>query len=149
MGFPSQEYWSGLPFPSPGIFPTQGSNPIKSALSPALQDSLPLSHLGSPSILFSLIQSFSCVQLFETPRTAAGQASLSLTNSRGLLKLMSIELLMPSNHLILCRPLFLPSICPSIKVFSNESVLFAWRELTPLHRIQRVPLAIRAHSIQQ
>ena len=59
-----------------------------------------------------------------TPRTAACQASLSITNSRRLLKLMSIELVMPSNHLILCRPLLLlPSIFPSIRVFSNESVL--------------------------
>ena len=53
MEFSRQEYWSGLPFPPPGIFPTQGSNSVKSALSPASQDSLLLSHLGSPSILFS------------------------------------------------------------------------------------------------
>ena len=59
-----------------------------------------------------------------TPWTAAHQASLSITNSRSLLKLMSIESVMPSNHLILCRPLLLlPSIFPSIRVFSNESVL--------------------------
>ena len=58
-----------------------------------------------------------------TPQTEACQASLSITNSRSLLKLMSIELVMPSNHLILCRPLLLPSIFPSIRVFSNESVL--------------------------
>ena len=58
-----------------------------------------------------------------TPWTAARQASLSITNSRSLLKLMSIELVMPSNHLILCRPLLLPSIFSSIRVFSNESVL--------------------------
>ena len=58
-----------------------------------------------------------------TPWTAACQASLSVTNSRSLLKLMSIELAMPSNHLILCRPLLLlPSVFPSIRVFSNESV---------------------------
>ena len=64
------------------------------------------------------------VQLFATPWTAACQASLSITNSQSLLKLMSIELVMPSNHLILCRPLLLlPSIFPSIRVFSNESVL--------------------------
>ena len=55
--------------------------------------------------------------------TAAHQASLSITNSRSLLKLMSIESVMPSNHLILCHPLLLPSIFPSIRVFSNESVL--------------------------
>ena len=60
-----------------------------------------------------------------TPRTAAHQASLSITNSRGSLRLMSIELVMPSSHLILCRPLLLlPSIFPSIRVFSNESVLY-------------------------
>ena len=58
-----------------------------------------------------------------TPGTAARQASLSITNSRSLLKLMFIELVMPSNHLILCHPLLLPSIFPSIRVFSNESVL--------------------------
>ena len=64
------------------------------------------------------------VQLFATPWTAACQASLSITNSWSLLKLMPIELVMPSNHLILCRPLLLPpSIFPSIRVFSNESVL--------------------------
>ena len=69
-------------------------------------------------------QSLSRVRLFATPRTAACQASLSITNSRGLLKLMSIESVMPSNHLILCRPLLLPpSVFPSIRVFSNESLL--------------------------
>ena len=66
----------------------------------------------------------SCVQLFATPWIAARQASLSITNSRRLLKLMSIELVMPSNHLILCHPLLLlPSIFLSIMVFSSESVL--------------------------
>ena len=76
------------------------------------------------TIQFYSIQSLSCVRLFATPWTAAHQASLSITNSRSFLKLMSIDLVMPSNHLILCRPLFfLPSIFPSIKVFSNESVL--------------------------
>ena len=74
--------------------------------------------------LFSSVQLLSCVQLFATPWTAACQASLSITNSQSLLKLMSIELVMPSNHLILCcPPLLLPSIFPSIRVFSNESVL--------------------------
>jgi len=72
---------------------------------------------------FSSVQSQSCVRLFVTPWTAARQASLSITNSWSLLKLMSIESVMPSNH-ILCRPLFLPpSIFPSIRVFSYESVL--------------------------
>ena len=73
---------------------------------------------------FSSVQSLSRVQLFATPWTAAHQASLSITNSWSLLKLMSIELVMPSNHLILCHPLLLPpSIFPNIRVFSNESVL--------------------------
>ena len=74
--------------------------------------------------LFSSVQLLSSVQLFATPWTAARQASLSITNSWSLLKLMSIESMMPSNHLILCHPfLFLPSIFPSTGVFSNESVL--------------------------
>ena len=74
--------------------------------------------------MFSSVHSLSRVQLFVTPWTAAHQASLSITNSWSLLKLMSVELVMPSNHLILCHPLFLPpSIFPSIRVFSNESVL--------------------------
>ena len=73
---------------------------------------------------FSSVQSLSCVQLFATPRIAAGQDSLSITNSRSSPKPMSIESEMPSNHLILCHPLFLlPSIFPSIRVFSNESAL--------------------------
>ena len=73
---------------------------------------------------FSSVQSLSRVQLFATPWTAAHQASLSITNSWSLLKLMSIESVMPSNHLILCHPLLLPpSIFPNIRVFSNESVL--------------------------
>ena len=76
------------------------------------------------TVQFSLVQSLSHVQLFETPWTAARQASLSITKSWSLLKLMSIKLVMPSNHLILCRPfLLLPSIFPSIRIFSNESVL--------------------------
>ena len=74
--------------------------------------------------LFSSVQSISHVRLFATPWTAARQASLSITNTLSLLKLMPIELVMPSNHLILCCPLFLLlSILPSIRVFSNESVV--------------------------
>ena len=74
--------------------------------------------------MFSSVQSLSCVQLFATPWTAGHQAFLSITNSRSLLKLMSIDSVMPSNHLILCHPLLLlPSIFPSIRVFSNESAL--------------------------
>ena len=79
-------------------------------------------HSGQP------VQSLSHVRLFVTPWTMARQASLPITNSQSLLKLMSIESVMPSNHLILCRPLFLlPSVFPSIRVFSNESALcFRW-----------------------
>ena len=76
------------------------------------------------SLWFSSVQSLSRVQLFATPWTAAPQASLSITTSKGLPKLMSIESVMPSNHLILCHPLLLlPLIIPSIRVFSNESAL--------------------------
>ena len=76
------------------------------------------------SVQFSSVQSLSHVRLFATPWTAAHQASLSITHSQSLLKLMSIKLMMPSNYLILCCPLLLlPSIFPSIRVFSNESAL--------------------------
>ena len=90
-------------------------------------------HLGKPqrkyltslyAFQFSSFQSLSRVQLFVTPWTVARHASLSITNSWSLLKLMSIESVMPSNHLILCcHLLLLPSIFPSIRVFSNESAL--------------------------
>ena len=73
---------------------------------------------------FSSVQLLRCIRVFVTPKTAAHQASLSITNSQCLHKLMSIELVMASNNLILCHPLcLLPSIFPSIRVFSNESVL--------------------------
>ena len=79
---------------------------------------------GMHRLQFSSVQSLSHVWLFETPWTAARQTPLSITNSQSLLKLMSIESVMPSNHLILCRPLLLlPSIFPNIRVLSNESVL--------------------------
>ena len=81
-----------------------------------------LQHARPPSIQLS--RSLSRVWLFATPWTVACQASLSITNSQSLLKLMSIESVMPSNHLIFCHPLFLlPSIFPTIRVFSNESIL--------------------------
>ena len=90
--FSRQEYWSGLPFPSLVLY-------------------------------ISSVQSLSHVRLFATPWTAACQASLSITNSWSILKLMSITSVMPSNRLILCHPfLLLPSIFPSIRVFSYESV---------------------------
>ena len=91
-----------------------------SPLSPSSRGSL-----VSPRFLpFSSVQSPSCVQLFVTPWTTVHQASLSITNSQSWLRLMSIELVMPSNHLILCCPLLLlPSIFSSIRIFSNESAL--------------------------
>ena len=89
---------------------------------------IPLKHASSMEtsqlFQFKSVQSFSRVRLFATPRTAVCQASLSITNSQSLPKLMSIESVMPSNHLILCRPLLLlPSAFPSIRVFSNDSAL--------------------------
>ena len=93
---------------------------------PWLEVSRYLMNIGwmNESVQFSSVQSLSRVQLFATPWTTACQPSLSITNSRSLLKLMSIESVMPSNHLILCHPLLLlPSMCPSIRVLSNESVL--------------------------
>ena len=76
------------------------------------------------SVQFTSVQWLSRVRLFATPWTAAHQASLSITKSLSLLKLKSVESVMPSNHLILCRPLlFLPPILPNIRVFSNESTL--------------------------
>ena len=88
----------------------------------------PVGHLQGFRLLvntpFSSVQLLSCVQLFTTPWTAAHQPSLSMANSQSLLKLMSIESVMPSNHLIFCRPLlFPPSVFPSIRVFSNESAV--------------------------
>ena len=73
--------------------------------------------------LIDSVQSLSCVRLFATPWTAACQAYLSITNSQSLHKLTSIESVMPSNHLILCRPLLLTSIFPGIKIFSNEAAI--------------------------
>ena len=81
-------------------------------------------HLPIPFLVITSVQSLSRVRLCVTPWTAARQASLSITNPQSLPKLMSIESVMPSNHLILCRPLLLlPSISPSIRVLSNESTL--------------------------
>jgi len=106
-----------------GIFTTQGLNPgLPHRRNPDLLDCRQI--LYPLSDHFSSVQSLSCVQLFAIPWTAACQASLSITNSQSLLKLMSIESVMPSNHLIFYRPLLLlPSIFPSIRLFSNESAL--------------------------
>ena len=101
------------------FFPTQGSNPCLLHFLHWQVDSLPLVPPGS-----ELVQSLSRVWLFATPWTTARQASLSITNSRSLSKLISIESVIPSNHLILCHPLLLlPSIFPSIRVFSSELAL--------------------------
>ena len=126
MKFSRQEYWIGLPCPLPSDLPDPGIKPIL-LISPALAgwffntsdnwEALTNNQLSS-------VQLPSRVWLFVTPWTAACQASLSITNSWSLLKLMSIELVMPSNLLILCCPcLLLASIFPTIRVFSNESVL--------------------------
>ena len=116
-----------LPFPSPFpsrkgyiwlSFPQCSVSPRRKSFETAL--------LSKSGTLFKTsVQSLRRVQLFATPWTAARQAFLSITNSRSLLKLMSIESVMPSNYLILCRPLlFPPLIFPSIRVFSSESVLY-------------------------
>ena len=152
-GFSRQEYWCGLPCRPPWDLPNQGIEPM----SPTLQgDSLPSEPPGKPknpgvgslsilqgnfptqesnqdlmhSVQFSSVQSLSRVRLFVTPWTAAHQASLSITNSWNSLRLKSIKSVMPSRHLILCRPLLvLPSIPPSIGVFPNEPTLrMRWRK---------------------
>ena len=79
--------------------------------------------LSAPRLLLLSVQLLSRVRLFVTPWNAVRQTSLSITNSQSLLKLISVELVMPSHHFILCHPLLPPSIIPSIRVFSNESVL--------------------------
>ena len=118
-GFSRKEYWSGLPFLLQELFLTQGSN--LSCLH-WQADSLPLSHQGGPSVQFSC----SVLSNSVTPWTAACKVSLSITNSQSLLKLMSIELVMPSNHLILCGPLLLlPSIFQSASGFFPMSQFFA------------------------
>ena len=102
-----------------GIFLTWGSNPHLFHLLHWQADSLPLHHLSSVQFICSV-----CARLCETPWTAACQASLSTTNSQSLLKLVSMELVTPSNNLIFCHHLLLPaSIFPNIRVVSNESVL--------------------------
>ena len=135
MGFSRQECWNGLPFPSPGDLPNFGIEHA-SLTSPAVAGSffttsstsrqrlLSRSQGQRSGISFVVIQSFSWVRLLATPWTEALQASLSFTIFWSLLKLMSTESVMPSNHLILCRPLLLlPSIFPSNRVFSNEFTL--------------------------
>ena len=94
-----------------------------------------LDHSVFQGVQFSSVQSLSCVWIFGTPWTTPHQASMSITNSKSLLKLMSIKWVMPSNHLILCCPLLLlPSIFPSIRAFSNESVL--WHQVAKVLEFQ-------------
>ena len=126
-------YWSGLP--NPGVWSTapwfSGSIPTHNyRLKSSWRCYCPQQNTNSFKSVLEItvtfqdsVQLLSRVRLFATPWTAAHKASLSITNSWSLLKLMSIESLMPSNHLILCYLLLLPSIFPNIRVFSNESVL--------------------------
>ena len=97
---------------------------VQESLSKVLEEGIGSHSFFCNESSISSVQSLSHGRLFTTPWTAARQASLSITNSRSLLKLMSIASVMPSNHLILCRPFLLPpSTFPSIRVFSNEPVL--------------------------
>ena len=136
MRLPRQEHWSGLHFPSPGDPPSPGIYSCLLCLLRRQMDSSLLCHLESPTMTyFSPVPSFGHVRPCD-PWTAVRQASLSITNSRSLLKLTSIESVMPSSHLILCRPLLLPpSIFPSIRVFSSESAQVAKvLEFQPQHQ---------------
>ena len=118
MGFPRQKHWSGLPFFSPRHLPDPGIVPVSPAFAGRFFTTEPP---GKPSIIQTLqlrltaksVQSLSHVQLFATPWTAACQAFLSVTHSWSLLKLMSIESVMPSNHVILCHPLLLLQSFPT------------------------------------
>ena len=105
----------------------------------------PLWHWSLSSVQFSQ----SVVFLFATPWTAAHQASLSITNSWSLLKLMSIESVMPSNHLILCHPLLLPSIFPSIRVFSKDSGMSEIIASPPTPIADNTPVSNSSHLSAQ
>ena len=99
------------------------------------------------SFFVVFVQLLSHVWLFATPWTSARQASLSLTNSQSLLKLMSIGSVMPSNHLILCHPLLLPSVFLSIKIFSSESVLHVrWPKYCPIPSYLKEALSLNCQS---
>ena len=95
---------------------------LHSSISITIQDTITFFYFHQ-CIVFSSVQSLSRVQLFATPWTAALQVSLSITNSQSPPKPMSMDSVMPSNHLIVCHPLLLPSVFPSIRVFSNDSAL--------------------------
>ena len=116
-GIFQEEYWNGLPFPAAEDLSDPGIKPRSPALASRFFTIAPS---GKPNNnnQFSSVQSLSRVRLFATAWTATCQASLSITNSQSLLKRMSVESVMPSNQLILCRPLLLPpSILPSISLF--------------------------------
>ena len=127
MEFSRQEYWSRLPFSSPGDLPNPAGIPCRDQACIFLHwqaDSLPLSHQGSPFVSCCCHSVTKSCPAFCNPMNFIMPGFLSFTISQSLLKLLSIELVMPSNHLILCHPLlFLPSIFLSISVFSNELAL--------------------------
>ena len=118
MEFSKQEYGSGFPLPTPEDLPDWGIKTVSLASLVLAGRFFTTVTTGKPSLIIQ----FSSVQFSRTWITVR-QASLSITKSRSLLKLMSIELVMPSSHPILCRPLLLPPVSPSIRVFSNESTL--------------------------
>ena len=123
----------------PGVLQSMGSQRVRHDWVTEQLDLL-IEHISifwlSPRNIFA-VHSLSHVQLFATPWTAARQASLSFTISQSLLRLMSIELVILSNHLVLCCPLLLLSIFPSIRVFSNESVLHIQYVKTKKEKIQK------------
>ena len=116
-----QGYWGGLPLPPPGDLLIPGLEPASPAFVSGILYHWVTWEVENDSV--SSVQSLSHVRLFETPWIVAHQASPSITNSQSLPKPMSIESVMPSNHLIPCRPLFLPSDFASIRVFSNKLTL--------------------------
>ena len=120
MGFSRQEYWSGVPLPSPNLYLGRGNKWVAAADFATIKVWLSEYFQSRFQIVIQLL---SHVCLVVTPWTAVRQASLSLPVSWSLLKLLSIELVMPSNHLILCCPLLLPSVFPTIRVFSSELAL--------------------------
>ena len=134
-----------------GIFPTQGSNPCVLCILNCKKILYHCATWEAPMLLSDQIrsdQSLSHVQLFTTPWIAARQASLSITNSRSSLRLTSIKSVMPSSHLILCRPLLLlPPIPPSIRVFSNKSTLHMRCSLTILKILVSLRIMINQHCL--
>ena len=123
MGFPKKDYWSGLSFTSPGDLPDPGTESVSHALAAGFFTTKPSGKAQATSKNTFISVTQLCLTLCGS-MDYRFQAFLSITNSWSLFKLMSIESVMPFNHLILCHHLLLsPSIFPSIRVFSNESVL--------------------------